>query len=411
MSNSRTVIVIGAGAAGFFAAIQCATVSPDCQVIILEKTTKVLSKVKVSGGGRCNVTHACFDIKKLLSFYPRGGKFLRPVFKVFSPTQTVEWFESRGVPLKTEADNRIFPVSDSSQSIIDCLEQEAKRLGVQVRLQSAVIDIQKAENQDFIIQTPTQQYVCQKVILAAGGHPQPQHYQIAAALGHKIVEPMPSLFTFNTPNSPFLELAGVSTPESKVKISGVDMEQTQPLLITHWGFSGPAVLKLSAWAARELATRNYRFDFQIHWLPKYNQEQLLQILQTKKQSNPQQQVSSHSVEGLPLRLWKSLCEQAGIEPAQRWADLPKKNLNKLLDMLTRTVLKAEGKTTFKEEFVTAGGISAEEIDWNTMESRVCKGLYFAGEVIDIDGVTGGFNFQAAWATGFVAGTNVAQTLA
>lgn len=406
-----TIIIAGGGAAGFFSAIRCAELLPDAQVIVLEKTTKVLSKVKISGGGRCNVTNACFDLRTLIGQYPRGNKQLRSIFKIFSPQHTLNWFEQRGVALKTESDGRVFPVSDSSQTIIDCLLAEAKRLGVVVRTQTSLYDVKKQVEKGFLATCKSgniiEEIACDYLVLAIGGHPQASHYQLAENLGHRIIPPIPSLFTFNVPDNPLSELPGVANEQSKVKITGLPYEQLAPVLVTHWGFSGPAILKLSAWAARELHDKNYCFNFQIHWLPNYNEDQIRELLQECRTQTPQRMVANHSIEGLPSRLWKNLCRQAAIEETVRWAELPKKNLNKLVDLLCRTSLQAEGKTTFKEEFVTAGGISADDIDWQTMQSLQCKGLFFAGELIDIDGVTGGFNFQAAWASGYVAASSIA----
>jgi predicted Rossmann fold flavoprotein len=407
------VAVIGGGAAGFFGAITCAQTFPEAEVVLLEKSNKLLAKVRISGGGRCNVTHACYENSRLVKYYPRGSKALLSPFAQFSTGDTVRWFESRGVKLKTEADGRMFPITDSSETIVDCLYGEARRSGIRIQTGCGVreiIPLHKAGDAEtrFELHLPNGSVMtCNKVLIATGGNPNASSYDwLRIGEKHAVLSPVPSLFTFNTPDSPFLELAGVSVQNSLVKIAGTRLQQTGPVLFTHWGFSGPAILKLSAWGARELHALNYQFQLLINWMPDYNEETLRIFLQDYRDKNPKKLVSAHPMEGLPLRLWKKLTEQAGIPEECRWAELPKKNLNRLIDLLTRSSFAVNGKSTFKEEFVTCGGIGLENIDLQTMESKHCKGLFYAGEVLDIDGITGGFNFQSAWTTGYIAGKHM-----
>jgi hypothetical protein len=408
MEQRLKVIVIGGGAAGFFGAITCAQLHPHCQVTIVEKSTKVLAKVKISGGGRCNVTHACFENRQLTKYYPRGEKELLHPLAQFSTQNTVRWFETRGVKLKTEADGRMFPVSDNSQTIVDCLIGEAKKAGVEVRLHTSVKAIKLLDDEkklELHLQDE-EKIICDRILIATGGHPNPTAYEWLSASGHAIESPVPSLFTFNTPASYVLDLAGVSVQEASVKIAGTKLQQTGPVLITHWGFSGPAVLRLSAWAARELHTLHYNFMLQINWVPQFNEETLRTALLAFKEENSKKTVSANTLFNLPLRLWKRLVAQAEISEEVRWADLPKKQMNKLIELLTRGSFQVAGKSTFKDEFVTCGGIQLTDINLQTMESKKCKGIFFAGEVLNIDGITGGFNFQNAWTTGYIAGKNI-----
>jgi predicted Rossmann fold flavoprotein len=406
------VVVIGGGAAGFFGAITCAGLHPHCEVLLLEKSSKVLSKVRISGGGRCNVTHACFQNSQLAKFYPRGSKTMLSALHQFNAKDTVDWFEARGVKLKTEPDGRMFPVTDSSQTVIDCLWGEARRLGINIRTSSGVASVEPLHQSDnepakfSLTLLNGENLVCDRILIATGGNPNETAYEWLTFGKHSLHTPVPSLFTFNTPDSYLSDLSGVSVQHTTVKVAGTRLLQTGPLLITHWGFSGPAVLKLSAWGARELHELGYRFTLLVNWLPDYNEETLRQELLIYREKNPKKLVSAQAMFGLPFRLWQKLVARAETGEQIRWADLPKKNLNKLIDLLIRGSFSVEGKSTFKEEFVTCGGIVLENINWQTMESKSCRGLFYAGEVLDIDGVTGGFNFQNAWTTGYIAGKHI-----
>ncbi|MBJ6119736.1 NAD(P)/FAD-dependent oxidoreductase [Pontibacter sp. BT310] len=412
---SYKVVVIGGGAAGFFGAITCAQVNPDVDVVLLEKTNKLLAKVLVSGGGRCNVTHNCFSPGPLSQHYPRGAKPLKDAFKTFGAQETVAWFEQRGVKLKTEADGRMFPVTDSSQTIADCLLQEARKAGVNIKTGVGVSLITPPDatiNQlNYIVQLSNGTEIkADKVLICTGGNPKATGYDWLRELGHPIQEPVPSLFTFNVPGNPLKELMGVSVPHARVRIAGQKLEYEGPLLITHWGYSGPAVLKLSAWGARIFHDQNYTFTALINWIPTYTEESLRTELQNYRQSHPKKVVITNALFGLPQRLWKALTTLAEIQPETKWAELPAKNTNKLVEALLRMAVEVKGKSTFKEEFVTCGGIDLSQVNMKNMESRLHTGLYFAGEVLDIDGITGGFNFQAAWTTGFLAGSAMAAKL-
>jgi predicted Rossmann fold flavoprotein len=408
-THQKQVAVIGGGAAGFFAALSCAQANPGIKIYLLEKTNKLLSKVRVSGGGRCNVTHHCFNPNQLLQYYPRGNKFLKTGFKLFGVQDTVQWFEARGIQLKTETDGRIFPITDDSATIVNCLLQEANKSGIIIRLNTAVQSITPLSgNTGFTLGLrDSKQLMVAKVVVSSGGNAKPESYNWLAALGHSIIKPVPSLFTFNVPESPLKELQGISVPLAKVKLAGMALENNGPLLITHWGFSGPAVLKLSAWAARTLHELNYLFQVLLNWVPAYTEETLRQELAQYRKLHPKRLVATNPLFGLPQRLWKSLVAEAGIPDPTVWAELPAKNQNKLVEHLLRAPFTVKGKTTFKEEFVTCGGVDLSEINPQTMESKLVPGLFFAGEVMDIDGVTGGFNFQAAWTTGFLAGKAMA----
>ncbi len=404
----KKVVVIGGGAAGFFGAISCAKFNPEAEVTLLEKSNKFLSKVKVSGGGRCNVTNGCFDINLLLKGYPRGGKALKYTFQQFSVKDTIGWFESRGAELKQEEDGRIFPKSDNSQTIIDCLIREARVMGVKLMQGFGTKSIRKNENGGFSVHLfGGESLYCDEILIATGGNPNHESYQWLKDLGHEIKDPVPSLFTFNVPDSPFRDLQGISVPLAKVRVTGSKLEETGPVLITHWGLSGPAVLRLSAWGARELAQEQYRFIAHVNWISG-NEESLRSTLSEIKLLHPKKTVVGHPFFNLPRRLWERMCELSDISSGLKWVDMPKKNMNKLLEHLLRSEFGVKGKTTFKEEFVTCGGVSLDSIDIHTMESKSCPGLFFAGEVLDIDGITGGYNFQAAWSTGFVAGKSIAE---
>ena len=410
------IVVIGGGAAGFFGAITCAQANPEAKVVLLEKTQKLLSKVRVSGGGRCNVTHHCFVPTVLSQHYPRGAKQLKEAFKLFGAQDTIDWFAQRGVPLKTEDDGRMFPVTDNSETIVNCLLHEAKRTGVQIRTGTGVEKIvpeTKASGQKvFRLQLSSGETLqAAKVLVCTGGNPKSQNYDWLRELGHPIQEPVPSLFTFNVPSSPLKELQGVSVQRAKVRVAGQKLEYEGPLLITHWGYSGPAVLKLSAWGARLFHAQQYTFTALINWIPDYTEESLREHLQQFRLAHPKKVVSTNPLFGLPQRLWKTLTTMAEVPAETRWAELPGKNTNKLVEALLREPVEVKGKTTFKEEFVTCGGVDLGSVNMKTMESRLQPGLYFAGEVLDVDGITGGFNFQAAWTTGFLAGKAMATAVA
>ncbi len=396
------VIVIGGGAAGFFAAINSAQLNKGCTVIVLEKTSKLLSKVRVSGGGRCNVTHACFDNNLLTKNYPRGEKELKNVFSRFTTTDTINWFESRGIKLKIEADGRMFPESNSSESIIQCLLQEATNAGVKVMTNINIEEIQKDAASFHLKGANGEAYTCKKLIIATGGNSKEQAYEWLTKLGHTIMKPVPSLFTFNIPDSPITQLMGISVPFAKVRIRQFKLELEGPLLITHWGLSGPVILKTSAVAARLLHAADYTFTVSICWLPKYTEEKLRIEFANQRAENASKVVLTSCPFELPKRLWEYFTLQSKIDKTTRWADLTKKNITDLITCMLNNEYAVRGKTTFKEEFVTCGGIRLQEINFATMESKIIPNLYFAGEVIDVDGVTGGFNFQNAWSTGWIA---------
>ena len=420
VSQKKTLIVIGGGAAGFFCAVNAARIHPQLQVILLEKSSKLLSKVKVSGGGRCNVTHACFSISDIIKKYPRGASFLKKAFHHFFTTDTVEWFKQRGVALKTEADGRMFPLSNTSQTIIDCLLREADKYKVEIRMNAAVEEIQsmvnsqksnsealKNEEHQFKIllsgdKTIPADYVC----IASGGYPKSAQFDWLTKTGHTIQSPVPSLFTLNIPGNPITALMGITVENTTIKITGSKIQQSGSLLITHWGLSGPAALKLSAWAARDLAACNYHFTIQVNWLPLYNENSLTEKIRQVRFDIAAQKIVNRNPFGLPSRLWEYFLLQCGINADLRWADLPAKEQNKLIKILCAQLLEVKGKTTFKEEFVTAGGITLSEIDANTMQSKLVPNLFFAGEIIDVDAVTGGFNFQNAWTTGWIAARSI-----
>ncbi len=397
------IAVLGGGAAGFFAAISCKHHHPDARVVLYEKSEKLLVKVKVSGGGRCNVTHACFSVSQLVKNYPRGEKFLRKSFEHFNTNDTVKWFESRGVKLKTEADGRMFPVTDNSQSIIDCLVAEAEKLGVWVKTGAAVTAIEKAGAGFMLKFTGDNEKKVNKVIIATGGSPKPEGFVWLKNLGHHIEPPVPSLFTFNIPDNDITSLMGVAVENATVWIEKTKLKQQGPVLITHWGLSGPAVLKLSAFGARVLSEQHYNFKVHVNWLGQLNEEEARAKMADELQTSNLKKISNTKPFDIPARLWQYLLDKSGISEETRWSELKKENRNRLINYLTNHELEVKGKTTFKEEFVTCGGVILADVNPQTMQSLVCPGLYFAGEVMDIDGITGGFNFQAAWTTGFIAG--------
>jgi hypothetical protein len=402
-------IIVGGGAAGFFCAVNAARMYPGLQVVVLEKSSKLLSKVKVSGGGRCNVTHHCNGLADLLQHYPRGASFLKRSFHHFATNDTVSWFRERGVELKTEEDGRMFPVSNSSETIIRCLLDEAARYGVDIRMNAEVAAI-AVLNTDGLSSSPRfsirlsdgRQELAHRVCVTVGGYPKQSQYHWLAALGHAIVPPVPSLFTFNIPANPITALMGVTVQDAIVKLAGTRLQQQGALLITHWGMSGPAVLKLSALAARELADRHYRFRVFVNWLPSFHENNILDEIRQLRFKLAAQKMHNRNPFGLPSRLWEHILTDTGIPVDMRWADLPSREQNKLAKQLCASEYEVSGKTTFKEEFVTAGGISLDEVDASTMQSRKHPGLYFAGEILDVDGLTGGFNFQNAWTTAWIA---------
>jgi len=396
------IAIVGGGAAGFFSAIHAKENFPNAEVLILEKSQKVLAKVKISGGGRCNVTNGCTDIKELAEAYPRGSRKLRKAFGFFNTKHTMEWFESRGVPLVIQEDNCVFPKSQNSQSIIDCFLGEVDRLGIEVLIGQSVKSILKVGTQ-FELKIGENVALFDKVIVTTGGSPKRSGLQWLENLGHKIEDPVPSLFTFNMPQESIKELMGVVVENPAVSIQGTKLKSDGPLLITHWGMSGPAILKLSAFGARILSEKNYEFKTQVNWVHISNSDLVLNELSAIIQEHPNKILANFRPYLLPERLWHYLIDRAGLSRQSTWSQLGKKALNKLVNVLTNDVYSVKGKTTFKEEFVTCGGVSLESIDFKTMQSNVVSGLYFAGEVLDIDGITGGYNFQAAWTTAFVAG--------
>jgi predicted Rossmann fold flavoprotein len=407
------VIVIGGGAAGFFGAIACGSANPQLKVTLIEAGSKPLAKVRISGGGRCNVTHHCFEPDRLVTNYPRGAKALRGAFSRFQPKDTVQWYESRGVKLKTEADGRMFPITDSSETIIDCLMQAADRVKVDLRTGVGVKTVKQYQDERganyFQVELKNERVMkCDRLLIATGSNP--LGYRWAKNLGHKIEPAVPSLFTFNLRDSRLKGLAGVSVNNAQVKLgTGKNkLEQTGALLITHWGVSGPAILKLSAWGARSLFELKYNSLLQINWLPEFNQEELKQVLTALKQTNPQKKIVNYCPVELPKRLWQSLINYAEINPEKVWSEINKKELNKLVAEILQGQYEITGKGVFKDEFVTCGGVSLKEINFKTMESKKCPGLYFAGEILDIDGITGGFNFQSAWTTSWLAGQAIAN---
>lgn len=405
---SKPIIIVGGGAAGFFAALAAKEANPNAEVLLLEKNAVLLAKVRVSGGGRCNVTHACFEPLQLVKNYPRGNKELIGPFTRFQPSDTIEWFASRGVELKEESDGRMFPTTDDSSTIIDCFLREAKRLKVDIRTQQRIQNIQKTDDGEFQLQlesgTPLQ---TDRLLLATGSSPQGHAW--AQSLGHSLLPSVPSLFTVTIPHFPLADLAGIAVTNASVSLSGSRLTQNGPLLITHWGFSGPAILKLSAWGARFFHEKHYQVEIVVDWSHDYAKETLLENLLSLKQKFPQQSLGNNPPEGIPKNLWKKLLERETIDEKKRLVDISKESLSKIVTRLKQDTYSVSGKTVHKEEFVTCGGVSLAEIDFKKMESRICKGLYFAGEVLDIDAVTGGFNFQNAWTTGWLAGHAMAES--
>lgn len=404
--NGRVLVVIGGGAAGFFCAVNAARLHPGLKVIIVDKSSKILSKVKISGGGRCNVTHACFDIAQMSKRYPRGQNFVKKTFHKFFTTDTIKWFEDRGVKLKAETDGRMFPVSNSSQTIIDCLLKEANKYGVEILMQSEVNDFKYTASAFRVSLSGGRQLVADFLCIASGGYPKMSMFDWLKNTGHTIAAPVPSLFTFNLPKNPLTELMGVSVEKARIKIEGSKLIEEGPVLITHWGLSGPAILRLSAWGAREFADINYEFRVHINWMPHFNENSLKEEFRSFRNEISSKKVVNHNFTNLPNRLFSSLLQQSGVTDKMRFADLSSKAENTLIRNLVDYVVDVKGKTTFKEEFVTAGGIALGEIDANTMMSKKQPDLFFAGEVLDVDGITGGFNFQNAWTSGWIVAHSI-----
>ncbi|BAZ42794.1 hypothetical protein NIES4101_87640 [Calothrix sp. NIES-4101] len=403
------IIVIGGGAAGFFGAIATARINPFAQVIVLEASQQLLTKVRISGGGRCNVTHACFDVKALVQNYPRGNKALIGAFSRFQPQDTVAWFNKHGVQLKTEADGRMFPITDSSETIVDCLLSAAKMAGVKICTGTAVVSVEKNASEFTVVLKSGEKLECDRVLIATGSNP--VGYKIAEGFGHTINTPVPSLFTFNIRDESLRELAGVSVNPVKLRLNIPEqpqLEQTGALLITHWGMSGPAVLKLSAWGARALHESKYQGNLLVNWLPELKPEEIRDKLLATKAEVPRRSILLHRGIDMPHRLWQYMVARVGINSETRWAEISKKHLNLLIQELSQGQYLVNGKGVFKDEFVTCGGVNLKEVDFKMMESRLVPGLYFAGEVLDIDGVTGGFNFQSAWTTAYLAGLGMAS---
>ena len=419
MPEKTRVVIVGGGAAGFFAAIACAEglgdrgeACPPGRVTLYEATAHPLAKVRVSGGGRCNITHACFEPRELVKKYPRGGRELLGAFHRWQPRDMIAWLAERGVETKTEDDGRMFPVTDDSATIVDCLTAAAEKAGVRLVTSMGVRKAERTNREGeppsfWVTLTDGTGVRCDRLLLATGGNRSSAGFTIAEALGHAIEPLVPSLFTFHIDDARLIGLSGVSLENAAVSVPGTKLRTDGPLLITHWGLSGPAVLKLSAWGAHELAAQHYEFPLTVNWAPPHTRESLARELAAVREKNPKKQIATWSPLAMPQRLWERLVTSAGIAPATPWAQVGNAALGTLAAQLTTAELKVVGKSLFKEEFVTCGGVRLSEVDFRTMESRLCPGLHFAGEVLDIDGVTGGFNFQSAWTTGWLAGQAMA----
>lgn len=406
-SNGFDLVVIGGGAAGFFCAIRAAELNPGIKICILEKTTKLLAKVKVSGGGRCNVTHHEFNPVNLASHYPRGEKPLRTLFKSFQAEDTVSWFQANGVALKTEDDGRMFPTTDSSQTIIDCFIRKVLGYQVKIEMGKNVVAINKDDDIFNIVCADGFSIHSKKILIATGGSPSLESYKFISAIGHSVIAPIPSLFTFNDPDRRFKDLMGLSVSDAEARIAKTKFSMRGPILITHWGLSGPAIIRLSAWAAEYLHQQKYDFTVHINWTGTWKEEIIRDFFKKHKTERGRQKVVSNPLLAIPQRLWTRFCELSEIPGEKIWAEMPQRNINKLVENLIRCPFEIKGKTTFKEEFVTCGGVDLKEINMATMESLKQKNLFFAGEVLNIDGETGGFNFQSAWTTASIAAANMA----
>ncbi|MCW9708552.1 NAD(P)/FAD-dependent oxidoreductase [Fodinibius salsisoli] len=405
--SKKILAVVGGGAAGFFGAVNAARLNPNLQVIIFERSREVMSKVRISGGGRCNVTHHCFDPEILSQAYPRGSRELRWAFEQFQAQDTVSWFEDRGISLKTEKDGRMFPTTDDSATIINCLKAEAIKHNIEIRTKTPVEALSVTDDNRFQVHLRrATSLTADFVLIATGGSNRGSRYDWLRELGHSIKKPVPSLFTFDFRRKIFEDLAGISVPEASVAIEGTSFKHSGPLLITHWGLSGPAVLKTSAWAARYLYDEEYRFTIRVNWLYPKNEQQVREKLQALRDKNARKQTDKQDLFPLPNRLWERFLELSDIKPTLRWAELSNRQIHKLTQNLVQATYQIQGKTTYKEEFVTSGGIPLPEINMGTMESKICPSLYFAGEVLNIDGITGGYNFQSAWTTGWIAAQHV-----
>ena len=405
----KKIVVIGGGAAGFFSAIQLAELHPHWEICILEKSNKILSKVKVSGGGRCNVTHACPDIETLLTKYPRGSRFLKKAFYQFATTNTIEWFAKNGVKLHTEKDSRMFPTTNNSETIINCFLQKVNQYKIKVLLNHEVVNVEKITPTTFTITLAHQKNMtAEGICVATGGMLKSQNFEWLVRMGHRIKEPVPSLFTFNTDQSTITSLMGVAVDYASIQWAGHKHIEKGPLLITHWGISGPAAIKLSAWCAQEMAAVHYEGNIHINWTPNYTEQSLTMEWINLRMEMGKKIIGSKNPFNLPNRLWQYLLEEAGIDKSLQWAAIKSMEQRKLIQLLVRTSLPIKGKTTFKEEFVTCGGVDLSDIDASTMESKIVAGLHFAGEMMDVDGITGGFNFQHAWTSGWLAAQHMAH---
>jgi hypothetical protein len=403
MNSNFDIIIVGGGAAGFFTAINIAEKNKHLKIAILERGKEVLTKVRISGGGRCNVTHACFVPNDLVKFYPRGEKELRGPFHQFCSGDTIEWFENHGVELKIEEDGRMFPVSNSSQTIIDCFIESTNKLGIQVLTGQSVQSLFQTE-EFWKVETNKDTFACQKLIIAAGSNP--KVWEMLTGLGHSIVPPVPSLFTFNIKDNRIKDLMGLSAMAT-VTVKGTKLSATGPLLITHWGMSGPGILRLSAWGARALSDKNYQFTISVNWLNDVDFEEAIETIKHLKNEHSKKMIAKKSPFDFPNRLWESLVLAADITEETKWADLTKKQIHALAEQLTNGSFQVNGKSTFKEEFVTAGGVDLKEINFKTMESKIAPNVFLAGEVLNIDAITGGFNFQNAWTNGFIIADAIA----
>jgi predicted Rossmann fold flavoprotein len=399
------IAIIGGGAAGFFSAIAVKENYPNADVTIFEKSNKLLSKVKISGGGRCNVTNGCTSIPELCKAYPRGAKELKKPFHVFNTKHTMEWFESRNVPLIIQDDNCVFPVSQDSQTIIDCFLKECNKLKISIQTSKGICALKMDENnlKVYFDNPDFKPQIFDKIIVTTGGSPQLHGLKWLADLGHKIEQPVPSLFTFKIPNNPITKLMGVVVENTIVTIQGTKFKAEGPLLITHWGMSGPAILKLSSYGARWLHDNKYEAKIQVNWVNELNNEIILNELNSIAAKHPNKLISNNRPNDISSRLWLYLLEKCEIPVTKLWGDLGKKDMNRLTNILSNDEYSIKGRAAFKEEFVTCGGVSLQSVDMNTMQSKVCKNVYFAGEVLDIDAITGGYNLQAAWTTGYIAG--------